>query len=402
MKLAKITIITVVVLLTCNVGIQARTKLVALPERADTVIRLDNPSATLIEEERVLTLQEGSNKVDFSWQGVSIDENSIRLLILDHPDEVNLISVSYPPGESALVWDIYSGDSFAETVRISYLLSNIDRLVTYNAVANKEETYVDFKSYLVLRNFSGEDFDQAKVLLDYGESFEQGIDHEETKRMLFLSEDRVPIRKVWTFDARRLPWDPKELENRNVGIPVTYEITNDANSNLGEFAMWGGKARIFQDDGHDSTIFLGEDNTELVPVGEKMKLYIGDSRDIVVTQKKMRDVRQHIRENDNGDVILYDTDEIIEAEIENFKDSPAVLTMVQSIEGQWEMEECTLKYPDKNAEKAEYTKKDANTLEFEIELPAREEDTPASVKLNLHYHRINVRENVRGINIRGR
>ena len=56
---------------------QARIKLVALPERAATVIRLDNPNATLIEEERVLTLQAGINKVDFSWKAVSIDADSI-------------------------------------------------------------------------------------------------------------------------------------------------------------------------------------------------------------------------------------------------------------------------------------------------------------------------------------
>ncbi len=45
--------------------VQARTKLVALPQRDATVIRLDNPAATLIEEERILTLQKGLNKVDF-------------------------------------------------------------------------------------------------------------------------------------------------------------------------------------------------------------------------------------------------------------------------------------------------------------------------------------------------
>src|SRR5512138_271768 len=77
----------------------ARIKLVALPERAATVIRLDNPNATLIEEERVLTLQKGLNKVDFSWKGVQIDEDSIRLQMLGHPAEVTLLSVSYPPGE---------------------------------------------------------------------------------------------------------------------------------------------------------------------------------------------------------------------------------------------------------------------------------------------------------------
>src|SRR4030042_1376115 len=69
-----------VLVLLCATGVQARIKLVALPERAATVIRLDNPNATLIEEERVLTLQQGLNHVDFSWKGVQIDEDSIRLL----------------------------------------------------------------------------------------------------------------------------------------------------------------------------------------------------------------------------------------------------------------------------------------------------------------------------------
>ncbi len=176
------------------------------------MIRLDNPQATLIEEERVLTLQKGLNKVDFSWKAVSIDEDSIRLTVLDHPDKVTLLNVSYPPGEAALVWEISSDSDYAETVRISYLLSNIDRLITYKAIADKAETAVDLTSFLVLRNFSGEDFDKAKVLLNYGQAFEQGINHEETKQMLFLTAPKVPIRKVWTFDAEKLPWDASKLE----------------------------------------------------------------------------------------------------------------------------------------------------------------------------------------------
>ena len=372
----------VIVLLLVCIGIShGRIKLVALPERAATVIRLDNPQATLIEEERVLTLQKGLNNVDFSWKGVSIDADSIRLQALDHPDKVTLLSVSYPPNEAALVWDISSDSDYAETVRISYLLSNIDRLITYKAVADKPETFVDLKSYLVLRNFSGEDFDKARVLLDYGEAFEQGIDHEETKQMLFLKSPKVPITKVWKFDAALLPWDPENLENQNVGIPVSYRIVNETKSSLGEFALWGGKARIFQDDGHESTIFLGEDTTGLVPVGEKMELYIGDSRDIVVTQRKMQDARIITHKNNRGDAVLYDTDEQITAKIENFKDSAAVLTMIQHIPGQWDMESCNM----------EYEKKDTETLEFEIQLPARTEAGPAVKELKMTYHRRHIR-----------
>ena len=79
-----ILMLTLVLFLCCTIA-QARIMLVALPERADTVIRLDNPQATLIEEERVLTLQQGLNKVDFSWKAVGIDADSIRLAVLDHP-----------------------------------------------------------------------------------------------------------------------------------------------------------------------------------------------------------------------------------------------------------------------------------------------------------------------------
>src|SRR4030042_345058 len=164
MNSKRMTLTAIVLALAASGIAEARIKLVALPERGATVIRLDNPQWTLIEEERVRTLQKGLNKVDFSWKGVSIDADSIRLQPLDHLDkEVMLLSVSYPPNEAALVWDISCADNYAETVRISYLLQNIDRLITYKAIAAKAETFVDLKSYLVLRNFSGEDFDKARV-----------------------------------------------------------------------------------------------------------------------------------------------------------------------------------------------------------------------------------------------
>ncbi len=366
------TIITIAALAATT---QARIKMVALPERGLTDIRLDNPGATLIEEERVLTLQKGLNKVDFSWKGVHIDADSIRLTVLDHPDEVTLLNVSYPPNEQALVWEISSKDAVEETVRISYLLYNIDRLVTYKLVADKAETKVDFKSHLILRNFSGEDFDNARVLLDYGEAFERGIRHEETKQLLFLNPGELPIEKTWTFDAATLPWDPEKVSG-NVGIPVSYIIRNTKDNGLGGFALNGGKARVYQDDGHGGTIVLGEDYADLVPVGEEMEVYIGDSRDITVTQKKMMDKQINIRRNSKNAIVLYDTDELITATIENFKDTPARLTLIQHIAGQWDMESCNL----------EYELEDAFTLKFEIELAANSKQ-----EFEMHYHRRNIR-----------
>lgn len=355
--------------------VEARIKLVALPERGATTIRLDNPQATLIEEERVLMLQKGLNKVDFSWNGVYVDPDSIRLTILGNPDAVKLLNVSYPPNENALVWEISSNAATEELVRVSYLLSNIDRLVSYRAKADKKETQVDLKSHLILRNFSGEDFAQARVLLGYGEAFERGVRHEETKQLLFMKKIGVPIEKVWTWDAGLQAWDPEKVQG-NVGIPVRYRITNNTASQLGESALWGGKARIYQDDGHGSTILLGEDRTGLTPLGADMEIYIGDSRDVVVTQRKMLDKRVNVKRNSSNGIVLYDNEEQIKATIENFKDTPAILTMVQRIPGEWDMKKSS----------NDYTLTDAHTLEFEIALP------PNSKKeFSMHYIRRNMR-----------
>lgn len=355
---------------------QARIKLVALPERTATTIRLDNPTATLIEEERVLTLQKGINKVDFSWKGVSIDTDSIRLNILSYPNEVTLLNVSYPPNEAALVWEIFCSRALEVPVRVSYLLANIDRLITYKIVADKAEKIGDFKSHLILRNFSGEDFENAEVVLDYGNQFNQNINHEETKQLLFLNAGKVAIQKVWKWDSQKQQWDPEKVAT-NIGIPVFYKIANTKQHGLGQFALWGGKTRVYQEDGHGSTIFLGEDRTKLVPTGEDMEIYIGDSRDIVVTQRKMKDKRINIRRNKSNRIVLYDTDEIIEAKIENFKDSKTVLTMIQHIpSGEWDMKKCNMKY----------TREDANTLEFKIELAPR-----SKKELVMHYNRRNLR-----------
>ena len=118
--------------------------------------------------------------------------------------------------------------------------------------------------------------------------------------------------------------------------------------------MWLRKTRIFQDDGRDTTIFLGEDNAFFTPVGKKMELLIGDSRDIVVTQHKMKDVRINIRRNSNNQIILYDTEESMEVKIENFRDQSTVLTLIQYIYGQWEMSESSHPYEKENAEKIKF------------------------------------------------
>ena len=57
----------------------ARIKLITLPVRERVEIQLDNPNATLVEEERIVPLVRGVNQVDFSWANTQIDPQHDRL-----------------------------------------------------------------------------------------------------------------------------------------------------------------------------------------------------------------------------------------------------------------------------------------------------------------------------------
>src|SRR3954469_6392512 len=187
---------------------QARIKLVALPDRARVVVALSNPDATLVEEERIVTLQKGVNKVDFSWRGVNIDATSIQVRALSHPNDVKVLNTSYPPNENALVWEISSPAAQEERVRISYLLSGLTREVTYRAVAEPNEQSMTLRNYLRLHNNSGEDLTDAEVALGYGNAFKKTIAHEEVLEMLSERVEALPIKKVLMWDSASLPWDP--------------------------------------------------------------------------------------------------------------------------------------------------------------------------------------------------
>ncbi|MCM8785434.1 MAG: DUF4139 domain-containing protein [Candidatus Omnitrophica bacterium] len=355
--------------------IYSRTKLVALPDREISYIRFDAPFTAFVEEERIITLQKGVNQVDFSWKGVNIDQDSITLTFLTNKNKLKLLNLSYPPEGNSLIWEIFSPEGGEEKIRISYLLSNIDCLYTYKIVVDKNEESINFSVFLIIRNFSGEDFEKGVILPEFGRTIETSTKNEETKQILIYQKDGIKFEKVFVFDSSKMIWDP-ETSKENVGIPVYIEIKNKKENGLGESPLIPGKTRIFQTDKTDSSIFLGEDNLKYVQVGENARLYFGDSRDIVVKKKKMKETRINVRRNNSGGIVLYDTDEIMRIEIENFRDKNAKLEILEYIPNEWDMEESTHKYE----------KIDANNIKFVIELKPKSKEI-----VEFHYHRRNLK-----------
>ena len=361
----------------------ARVKLVALPERARVVVSLAHPDATLVEEERVLTLQKGVNKVDFSWAGVNVDPSSIQIRMLTHPDKVPVLNTSYPPNENALVWEISSPAAQEERVRISYLLAGLNRDIVYKAVAEPDEKAITLRNYLRLRNDSGEDLTDAEIGIGYGADFKKTIANEEILEMQSEKIDLLPVKKILTWDAATLPWDP-EYEKKTVGIPLSYGFTNSVTGKLGTHTLLPGKARLFiksKGDG-ESVTFTGEDWVQLTPVDRELKLYIGQSRDVKVTQRKVKEDKQNLRRNTGNAVVLWDTDEEIKIEIENFKKDAVSLVVVEHIPGYWKLAKSS----------HEFVKKDAFTIEYRLTLP-KESTGDKKTTVTLSYNRLNVQGN---------
>ncbi len=381
----------VAAVLAATFPVQARVKLVALPERARVVVSLSNPTATLIEEERLITLQKGLNQVDFSWRGVNLDGSSIQVRMLSHPDIVIILSTSYPPNENALIWAISSPVAQEERVRISYLAQGLSRDIVYKAVAEPDETALTLRNYLRLRNDSGEDLTDAEISIGYGSDFKKTIAHEEALEMLSERIDKLPVKKVLTWDAAQLPWDP-EYEKKTVGLPLSYVIKNDAGSKLGAHTLLPGKVRIFiktkeaaDDNGGkagEGVAFTGEDWGVLTPVDRELKLYIGQSREVKVVQRKTKDERTNLKRNTANQIILWDTDEIYKIEVENFKKTAVNLVLVEHIPGYWKMVESTVKYE----------RKDAFTVEIPLTLGA---ETTGAKKTTVTFNvqRLNVQGN---------
>jgi hypothetical protein len=339
--------LTVIAGLLWPAAAQARIKLITLPLRERVEIQLDHPEATLVEEERVVPLvktvrADEPNQVDFSWANTAIDPQTIVFRVIgpagEGPDakmDVKVLSVSYPPNEQALVWQVAASQSGAVRVRISYILGNLTKSFNYRAVAAHDEQMLTLSQYMRLQNFANEEFlssfdadKGANLWAGWGRRFTRPVGLNETKEMLVEKFTRVPVRKTYTCNPAE--FDYLDRAQNKLRVPMHYVLKNDKASNLGASPLPYGKVRIFIEpkDPADlamSATFLGEDWGAFTPLDDEMKLYLGVAQDIVVKRTIDRSERRRVAGN------LYNHEVVLKYEIENFKDKPVVLDIKENL-----------------------------------------------------------------------
>jgi len=353
----------------------ARIKLTTLPVRERVEIQLDHPQVALVEEERIVPLIKGVNQVDFSWANTRIDPDSLVLRILAPPADsmltAQVLSVSYPPNETALVWAVAASASGTARVRISYMLDGLSKDFHYRAVADRDEKTLNLAQYLRVNNNANEAYDAAEFWAGVGARFSKPLGLNETKEVPLGRFAAVPVRKTYTSDPVAFGYLDRAQDQLNV--PMHYVI-NNVGDLFGKEPLPEGKVRIFQDDSQGSSAFLGEDRGKLTPPDDELKLYLGLARDITVRRTVDRNERQRIA----GDLYRYDV--TLKYEIENFKNTPVTLDISESVrqirddlrgdsdrDPEWQLGDGTLRTPDPE-------KSDADQLLFHVDLPARAVD----------------------------
>ena len=313
-------------LCTFSVGnVYARIKLITLPVREHVEIQLENENTTIIEEERIVPLRKGVNDIDFSWHNTSIRPETIVFRVLNDTEAlaVNVLSVSYPPNESALTWKVSASQNGSARVRITYAITGLNRTYHYIVRANNDETKMAMTQYVKINNQSGESFPDADINTGSGEKVILPMGLNETQEFLNQKYNAVPIDKTYTVNAAELGYRNRAEDKLNV--LMHYQLHNDRQHNLGKHSLAPGKFRIYQQDKEGTAVFVGEDWGNYTAREDESKLFIGQARDIVVKRVIERKKRQRINGN------LYNIDAVVRYEIENFKDKPVNLIIEESL-----------------------------------------------------------------------
>ena len=329
------------------------------------------------------------------------------LSIVARPDNVrNITCVSLPEGlivKPTLMWLLQSATGGRQAVEVAYNCTNCSWRADYTAVLNEKDAALDLSGWVTLTNNSGKTYGDARLKLIAGEvhrvepqrvrrlgrataeggayappGFEEKafaeyhlytlprtttIKDRQIKQIELLTASEVPCEKKYLFDPMRSfrpSWDGPMTDANDFSVgqkgktQVFIIFKNDKKSNMG-MPLPAGRVRLFKFDGKDME-FVGEDNIDHTPQDEKVELLMGNAFDIAGDRKRTN--------YQDGRGARW-AEESFEISLRNHK-KEAVTVCVREHLFRW------TNWKIKN-ENQNYTKLDAQTIEFPVRLQPDEE-----------------------------
>ncbi|MBN2183495.1 MAG: hypothetical protein JW715_16410 [Sedimentisphaerales bacterium] len=336
----RILILLIIAAMTC--AAQAKVDLVTLPTRDTVQLTIYNSAdMTLVRERRALTLKEGKNNLQFSWENTLIDPTSLEMLPKANADQIDIADLSFPPRVRNLgLWNIQSGVSGKVPVEITYLTSGLSWRAFYMGTLTENEDIMHLQGYVRVTNNSGEDYENAQTrlivgqvhMLDYIEILadrDYPYDRPAEKIHIdldlegYTEEDKFLLKKELSKIMRNAPrqkqiakeglseyflytiegtetipdgWGKRLLsfEADDIEIESLYKydenrwgnqtirfvkFANDTEHNLGKTPIPDGNVKIYSLTNEQGYLsYVGGTNIKYIPVNEEVELNLGPAR----------------------------------------------------------------------------------------------------------------------------
>jgi hypothetical protein len=317
----------------------------------------------------------------------------------------------------AFNWLLQSDKPGAFDAEVGYITGGFDWSASYNLVSPEKGDLVDLVGWITMNNHSGKTFENAKIKLLAGDvnkiqprgtygmaggmrakamnlamldengpavtekAFDEfhlysiarptTLHDRETKQVEFVHAEKMYAPTIYVYDGATgyqfygLNYDRGYGQSDNKKIIVQREFKNAETNQLG-IALPAGKLRFYRRDSDGQLQFVGENTIDHTPRNETVRVTTGNSFDLV-GERKQTDFKV-----DTGDKWMNETFEI---KLRNRKKTDAVEIRVVEHLYRWSNWSVTAKSDD-------FTKKDAQTIEFRIPVKPDEEKT---VTYTVHY-----------------
>jgi hypothetical protein len=412
---------------------QAKVDLVTLPTRDTVQLTIYNSAdMTLVRESRALTLKEGRNSLQFSWENTLIDPTSLQMLPRAQADKINITELVYPPRVNNLgVWDIESGVSGKVPVEITYLTSGLTWRAFYMGTLSRDEKTMRLQGYVRVTNNSGEDYENAQTrlivgkvhILDqiaelarrqypYGRPGEVVPEKASAKQPMLgdmpmrgqrlrevadkatkakeivkegLSEyflytiegtETIPTgwsKRLQSFDIEGVPVvNLYKFEQERYGSNVVRFLSfkNDEAHKLGQTPIPDGLLKVYRGvDEQKHLSYEGQSSFKYIPVNEEVELNLGAVADVVVEPKLMDYKTENHRFDNHLNVAGWDEVQTFRVEVRNTREVPVRIEIQRNFDtSAWDLKQS-------GDDVAAFEKVDLDTVKFTIELPPQSKKT---------------------------
>ena len=314
---------------------------------------------------------------DGSWIVVRDSDGGIRTLSRAQVDDVSLSAGAQPMFTKPMLEAVVDGGKHGRTpAQLSYLTGGI----SWNAehiLVRSGETAGAWSTSVTVENTTGRGFENVTLKLVAGEpsrsspapmpymmrktvmSMAGAVPESDALSEQTFSEYHLyslghpatvrdrETQQLTMLETRPVSLKPRYLYRGAEGTVVhaQLELKNDAESGLG-VPLPGGRVRVFEPDASGELQFTGETTMGHTAEGEKLTLEVGNAFDLVGERREVSNKRISDREREYS----------VEIKLRNRKKTPVTIVAEESLGGD----------SDILQKSQEFTRKDANTIQFPV------------------------------------